>query len=57
VAAEVRRIAALPEVRERLSAMGMDAVEQSGPDSFGSLIKAETVRWNRVVREAGIRVE
>jgi tripartite-type tricarboxylate transporter receptor subunit TctC len=57
VAAEVRRIAALPEVRERLSAMGMDAVEQSGPDAFGSLIKAEIVRWNRVVREAGIRVE
>lgn len=57
VAAEVRRIATLPEVRERLSAMGMDAVEHGGPDAFGSLIKAETVRWNRVVREAGIRAE
>lgn len=57
VAAEVRRITTLPEVRERLSAMGMDAVEQGGPDGFGALIKTETVRWNRVVRDAGIRGE
>lgn len=55
VAAEVRRIAALPEVKERLSAMGMDAVEQGGPDAFGALIQTETVRWNRVVRDADIR--
>jgi tripartite-type tricarboxylate transporter receptor subunit TctC len=57
VAAEVRRIATLPDVRERLSAMGMDAVEQGGPDTFGALIRTETTRWNRVVREAGIRGE
>ena len=57
VAAEVRRIAALPDVKARLSAMGMDAVEQGGPDAFGTLIKTETVRWNRVVREAAIRGE
>jgi hypothetical protein len=53
----VRRIAALPDVKARLSAMGMDAVEQGGPDAFGTLIKTETVRWNRVVREAAIRGE
>lgn len=57
VAAEVRRIAALPEVKARLSAMGMDAVEQGGPETFDALIKSETGRWNRVVREAGIRGE
>jgi tripartite-type tricarboxylate transporter receptor subunit TctC len=57
VAAELRRIAALPDVKARLSAMGMDAVEQGGPEAFGSLIKSETVRWSRVVREAGIRGE
>lgn len=57
VAAEVRRIAALPEVKARLSAMGMDAVEQGGAEAFDALIKTETVRWNRVVRDAGIRGE
>ena len=57
VAAEVRRIAGLPEVKARLSAMGMDVVEQGGPEAFGALIKTETVRWQRVVRDAGIRGE
>lgn len=57
VATEVSRIAALPEVRERLSAMGMDVVEQGSPDAFGTLINTESTRWNRVVREAGIRAE
>jgi tripartite-type tricarboxylate transporter receptor subunit TctC len=57
VAAEVRRIVLLPEVRTRLSAIGMDVVEQGGPEAFGTLIQSETVRWNRVVREAGIRGE
>lgn len=57
VATEVSRIAALPEVRERLSAMGMDVVEQGSPDAFGTLISTESTRWNRVVREAGIRAE
>lgn len=57
VAAEVRRIAVLPEVKARLSAMGMDAVEQGGAESFGALIRTESDRWNRVVRDAGIRGE
>jgi tripartite-type tricarboxylate transporter receptor subunit TctC len=57
VATEVRRIVSLPEVKERLTAMGMDAVEQGGPDVFGALIRSETAQWSRVVREAGIRGE
>lgn len=57
VAAEVRRIVSLPEVKERLSAMGMEAVEQGGPEAFGALIRSETAQWSRVVREAGIRGE
>jgi len=57
VAAELSRIAALPEVKARLSAMGMDVVEHGSPDAFGTLISTESTRWNRVVREAGIRAE
>jgi tripartite-type tricarboxylate transporter receptor subunit TctC len=57
VAAELRLLAAQPEVKARLSAIGMDAVEQGGPEAFGSLIKTEAARWSRVVREAGIRGE
>jgi tripartite-type tricarboxylate transporter receptor subunit TctC len=57
VAAEVRRIVSLPELKERLTAMGMDAVEQGGSEAFGALIRSETAQWSRVVREAGIRGE
>lgn len=57
VAAEVARATALPEFRDRLSTMGMDVAEDSGPESFGKLIQSEITRWNRVVREAGIRGE
>lgn len=57
VAAELRLLAAMPDVKARLSAMGMDAVEQGGPEAFGALIGTEAVRWSRVVREAGIRGE
>jgi tripartite-type tricarboxylate transporter receptor subunit TctC len=57
VAAELRLLAAQPEVKARLSAIGMDAVEHGGPEAFGSLIKTEAARWSRVVREAGIRGE
>jgi tripartite-type tricarboxylate transporter receptor subunit TctC len=57
VAAELRLLAAQPDVKARLSAIGMDAVEHGGPEAFGSLIKTEAARWSRVVREAGIRGE
>jgi len=55
VAAEMRRIVSLPEVKERLTAMGMDPVEQGGPEAFGELIRSESTQWSRVLREAGIR--
>jgi tripartite-type tricarboxylate transporter receptor subunit TctC len=57
VAAEMRRIVSSPELKERLTAMGMDAVEQGGPEAFGALIRSESVQWSRVLREAGIRGE
>ncbi len=57
VAGEIEKIADMPEVRERLSSVGMDAVEHGGPDEFGALMRSELARWRKVVRDAGIHAD
>ena len=44
------------ETKRRFEAEGAEAVPMS-PDEFGRFIQAETVKWARVVKEAGIRAE
>ena len=46
----------LPEAKERLSNVGFEIVA-STPDQFAQLIRDEIPKWNKVVREAGIRGE
>jgi tripartite-type tricarboxylate transporter receptor subunit TctC len=41
------------ELRERLSGQGSE-VETSTPDQFGAFLKAETDKWARVAKRAGI---
>ena len=43
----------LPEVRERLAAMGSEPVGSS-PDHFAAEIRAEVARWPDIVRAAGM---
>jgi tripartite-type tricarboxylate transporter receptor subunit TctC len=50
---EFARGLATAEVRERLAAIGSDAVG-STPEEFGALLVAETEKWNRVVRGANL---
>lgn len=45
-----------PDVRDRLIAQGVNVVGSS-PAQFAAFIRAERVRWGKVVREAGIRAE
>ena len=49
-------IVALPEVKERLDAIGFVPVANS-PEEFAAVIKAETERWGKVIRAAGIKAE
>lgn len=44
------------EVRERLIAQGANVVGSS-PEEFTQFIRAESARWGKVVRDAGIRAE
>ena len=54
--AEVGKVLRLPEVRERLAALGAEPVG-STPDEFGDFLRAEMTRWGRIIREKGMRSE
>jgi tripartite-type tricarboxylate transporter receptor subunit TctC len=54
--AEVAKVLRLPEVRERLAALGAEAVG-STPQEFAAFVRAEHTRWSRLIREKGIRSE
>jgi tripartite-type tricarboxylate transporter receptor subunit TctC len=47
---------ALPEIREALAKLGMTAGGGS-PDDFAALIRKDTERWGRIIRERGVKVE
>ena len=51
---EIARIVQLPEVKERLAAIGYTAVGNT-PDEFSAQIKRDIARWAKVIREAGIK--
>ena len=53
---EVNKALKLADVRDRLAAEGVEA-SGSTPQEFASLVRAETDKWSRVVRNAGIPPE
>ncbi len=54
--AEVARILALPDVREKFSGLGADPTP-STPERFAAVMKADAEKWGRVIRQAGVRAE
>jgi hypothetical protein len=53
---EIAAILRLPDIRERLSADGSDAVGGT-PEQLGAHMRREIVRWAKLIRESGIRAE
>ena len=53
---EANRVFAEREVRERFAAQGA-SFPLGTPEALGAFVAAETQRWTRVVRTAGIRVD
>lgn len=52
--AEVQKALASPEVRERMSAVGGEVIPAS-IEQFGALLRAERLRYEKLVREANIK--
>jgi tripartite-type tricarboxylate transporter receptor subunit TctC len=54
--AEVLKILAMPDVRERFQSQGVEPVG-STPEQFGEHIRGQMAKWAKVVQDAGVKAE
>jgi tripartite-type tricarboxylate transporter receptor subunit TctC len=54
--AETARVLALPDVKEKLATLGLDAAPGT-PDALANLMQAELVKWAKVVKESGAKAD
>lgn len=54
--AELQAIAAMPEVKDKLRDLGLNATSDS-PQQFGDLMRTEADKVARIVKDAGIKLE
>ncbi len=54
--AEINRILQLPDVRERLGALGAEIIGGT-PKEFADHIQREIPKWAKVIKDAGVRLE
>jgi tripartite-type tricarboxylate transporter receptor subunit TctC len=54
--AESLRILAMPDVRERFLAQGVEP-QGSTPEQFADHIRSQMAKWSKVVRDAGVKAE
>ncbi len=47
-------VAAMPDVREKLAALGLDT-SADGPEAMAAIIKADTAKWAKVIKDANIK--
>jgi len=53
---EIARALDTPEMRTKLAALGAEPVANT-PAEFAAMIRSETAKWSRIVKDAGIRPE
>jgi tripartite-type tricarboxylate transporter receptor subunit TctC len=56
VQAELVKVLALPDVKKRMFSLGMEVVG-STPEQLAALVKSDIVKWGKVIKEAGVRVD
>jgi tripartite-type tricarboxylate transporter receptor subunit TctC len=56
LAAEVARILALPDIKEKMTNMGTEPYVRS-PDEFAARMRADMAKYAEVIKQRGIRVE
>ncbi len=56
LSAELAKVIALPELRERFATLGMEP-RTSNPEQFAAFIRSETVKWAKVVRDSGAKAD
>ena len=53
---EIVKIVALPDVREKLAALGFIAIADT-PAEFAARLKSEFAKWAKVIKDAGIKAD
>jgi len=51
---EINRIMMLPDVREKMEAIGVETVNET-PEQFAAVLRADYEKWGRLVRELNIK--
>ena len=54
--AEFGKVMQSPDVQKALIAQGVEPTT-STPEAFGAMIRNETAKWQKVIRDAGIKPE
>lgn len=54
--AEIGRVLNRTEVKERFAGIGVETVGGT-PGEFAAMVQSETLKWGKVIRDAGIRAE
>lgn len=54
---EIARAMQAPDVRERLTQIGVDDTVTRSPEEFGAMVRADIVRYAKVVQAAGVRID
>jgi tripartite-type tricarboxylate transporter receptor subunit TctC len=54
--AEIGRSLQAPDIRERFTALGMEAIGGT-PEEFGAFLRTETAKWAGVIKAANIKIE
>ncbi len=56
IAADATKALQMPDVREKLAALGADAVGGT-PEEFTARLKQENVRWGDAIRKSGVKLD
>ncbi len=51
------KAATSPDMKERFTAVGVEAMTMKSPDAFASFLKEELVRWGKLAKESGARAD
>ena len=55
--AEINRVMALPELRDKLALLGSSEAPTLSPDGFAGFLRAETQRYAQVIKAAGLSLD
>jgi tripartite-type tricarboxylate transporter receptor subunit TctC len=53
---QAAKIAVQPDIKEKLAQLGLDTASD-GPDALAAIIKSDTAKWAKVIKDANIKTE